>query len=572
MQDDLDRENEGDFIGAASTATAASVALMLRHCTGVVCAPLTPECARNFALPLMVPNNEDPFRTAFTVSVDLRGGTTTGISATDRAATIRALSEAGRTPKDFSRPGHVFPLLARSGGVLERAGHTEAGVDLCRLAGLSPVAYQCEVCDHETFEMTRLPGLMELARQLSLPLISVADLQRFRLLREVLVEPVAFSPSTPTLATLSDEVACDWGSTAHSVHTSPLSSEGEGGCITRSNGCGAGTLHAAPATASAAAAAAAAAAVLVNAPSDEPDATSTTYEFRSVFGWNRYRVTYCYAQVQQGQSHSVLPVSSSTADGHLSDTVPVVRVSTGGQQQQQQHQQRLSGRAATHPPGRPEIHIHVEGDYSANTQQHLSEVPPPLLEHAAKAQSGTAPAAADADFSVHLHHHSPPSMYSHLFPLPPCLRDGDGGAALRASELGAATVVCDRVAAELAQVIGAVVRAPRLPSAPAAAGALPLVSPCLRARPVDATALSNGSSCSESFSSRVAALPAGTESTESLVASAAQGWPRISLVLPDTLRLVAAQAGSTKTAAELLTLLPRVWEFGVNVVDVLPTT
>lgn len=185
-QDDFDRENEGDFIGAASTATAASVALMLQHCTGVVCAPLLPDRAAELDLPLMVPANRDPFRTAFTVTVDVISGTTTGISATDRAATIRALATS-TSPDDFSRPGHVFPLIARVGGVLVRDGHTEAGVDLCRLAGLPPVAFLCEICDHSNFEMLRLPEIIPLAARLRLPLTSIAELQRFRMRREPLL-------------------------------------------------------------------------------------------------------------------------------------------------------------------------------------------------------------------------------------------------------------------------------------------------------------------------------------------------------------------------------------------------
>lgn len=186
VQDDFDRENEGDFIGAASTATAASVALMLQHCTGVVCTPLLPDRAAELDLPLMVPANRDPFRTAFTVSVDVISGTTTGISATDRAATIRALSTS-TSPDEFSRPGHVFPLIARVSGVLVRDGHTEAGVDLCRLAGLPSVAFLCEICDHANFEMLRLPEIIPLAARLHLPLTSIAELQRFRMRREPLL-------------------------------------------------------------------------------------------------------------------------------------------------------------------------------------------------------------------------------------------------------------------------------------------------------------------------------------------------------------------------------------------------
>jgi 3,4-dihydroxy-2-butanone 4-phosphate synthase len=189
VQDDFERENEGDFIGAAATATAESVALMLRHCTGVVCVPILPDRAKALGLPLMVPDNEDPFKTAFTVTVDCLLGTTTGISASDRAATIRALATSDR-PRDFSRPGHVFPLIARTGGVLSRGGHTEAGVDMCALASHAPVSFLCELCDHFTFEMLRLPQIVPLAAKLGLPLTSIAELQRFRLRREPLLRHV----------------------------------------------------------------------------------------------------------------------------------------------------------------------------------------------------------------------------------------------------------------------------------------------------------------------------------------------------------------------------------------------
>jgi 3,4-dihydroxy-2-butanone 4-phosphate synthase len=189
IQDDFERENEGDLIGAAESATPDSVALMLRQCTGVVCVSVLPQRADELALPLMVPANDDPFRTAFTVSVDCVTGTTTGISATDRSATIRALATSSR-PADFSRPGHVFPLIARAGGVLCRGGHTEAGVDLCALAGKAPVSYLCEICDHTSFEMLRLPQLVPLATKLGLPLTSIAELQRFRLRREPLLRRI----------------------------------------------------------------------------------------------------------------------------------------------------------------------------------------------------------------------------------------------------------------------------------------------------------------------------------------------------------------------------------------------
>jgi 3,4-dihydroxy-2-butanone 4-phosphate synthase len=189
-QDDLDRENEGDFIGAASAATKESVALMLRHTTGIICVPVPRRRAAELRLPLMVPDNQDPFRTAFAVTVDYRHGTSTGVSAADRAATIRALADAGAVADDFTRPGHVFPLLARDGGTLVRGGHTEAALDLTRLAGVGECGYLCEVYDHATGDMVRLPGLVALSQDLGMPLVTIADLQRYRYLREPLVRRV----------------------------------------------------------------------------------------------------------------------------------------------------------------------------------------------------------------------------------------------------------------------------------------------------------------------------------------------------------------------------------------------
>ena len=137
--DDENRENEGDVVMAASTLTREWCAWTIRHTSGYLCAPMTPSRADALDLPLMVPNNQDPLRTAYTVTVDAAAGVTTGISAADRATTIRLLAAPDARPSDFIRPGHVVPLRARKGGVLERAGHTEATVDLCKLAGLPPV-------------------------------------------------------------------------------------------------------------------------------------------------------------------------------------------------------------------------------------------------------------------------------------------------------------------------------------------------------------------------------------------------------------------------------------------------
>jgi len=181
VADDEDRENEGDLIMAADAATPEALAFFIRHTSGVVCAALPGERCDSLELPLMVPPaaNSDQFRTAFTVTVDLKVGTTTGISAGDRAATLRALADERSTPGDFNRPGHVFPLRARPGGVLERPGHTEASVDLARLAGRSPVGVLCEVVLDDG-RMARLDDLRRFADEHSLPLVSIADLIEHR--------------------------------------------------------------------------------------------------------------------------------------------------------------------------------------------------------------------------------------------------------------------------------------------------------------------------------------------------------------------------------------------------------
>jgi 3,4-dihydroxy 2-butanone 4-phosphate synthase/GTP cyclohydrolase II len=177
--DDADRENEGDVVIAAAHATPAWVAWTVRHSSGVLCAPMPAERADALALPPMVDVNEDARGTAYTVSVDAREGVGTGISAADRARTLHVLADPATTATDLVRPGHVFPLRARAGGVLERAGHTEAAVDLCRLAGLPPVAVIAEVVE-DTGETMKLPGLRELADRHTLPLVSIADLQAYR--------------------------------------------------------------------------------------------------------------------------------------------------------------------------------------------------------------------------------------------------------------------------------------------------------------------------------------------------------------------------------------------------------
>jgi 3,4-dihydroxy 2-butanone 4-phosphate synthase / GTP cyclohydrolase II len=188
--DDEDRENEGDLIMAAEFATPETIAFFLHHTSGVICAPVTRERARELDLPLMVANNTESMRTAFTVSVDYRHGTTTGISAHDRSATIRALVDPATRAGDLLRPGHIFPLEARDGGVLKRAGHTEAALDLVRMAGLYPAGVLCELVNEAKDDMARMPELERFATKHELLLISIADLVRYRRQTERLIRRV----------------------------------------------------------------------------------------------------------------------------------------------------------------------------------------------------------------------------------------------------------------------------------------------------------------------------------------------------------------------------------------------
>lgn len=187
--DDEDRENEGDFIMAAEFATPEKLAFIVRYSTGVVCCPLTDERCDDLRLPLMVEQNTESQRTAFTDTVDLIEGTTTGISAADRAATLRALADPALTYKAFARPGHIFPLRARPGGVLKRAGHTEAAVDLARLAGCQPAGVICEI-QNDDGTMMRLPDLRTFCNEHGLLLSSIAQLIEYRRHHERLVERV----------------------------------------------------------------------------------------------------------------------------------------------------------------------------------------------------------------------------------------------------------------------------------------------------------------------------------------------------------------------------------------------
>jgi 3,4-dihydroxy 2-butanone 4-phosphate synthase/GTP cyclohydrolase II len=175
VTDDESRENEGDLIMAAQKATPEAIALMVRHCSGIICVPAQESHLRRLELGPMVPQNRDNFRTDFTVSVDAAEGVTTGISASDRARTIRVLGAADSLPGQLVRPGHVFPLRARAGGVLERPGHTEAAVDLARLAGLFPAGVLCELVNDDG-SVQRLPQLLAFKKQFGLRMISVEQI------------------------------------------------------------------------------------------------------------------------------------------------------------------------------------------------------------------------------------------------------------------------------------------------------------------------------------------------------------------------------------------------------------
>ena len=196
LVDDEDRENEGDLIMAAQHVTAEKLAFIIRHTSGVVVAPLTGDRCDELRLPMMVDHNTESHRTAFTVSVDLLEGTSTGISAADRALTIRALADPNVGYQAFARPGHVFPLRAREGGVLKRAGHTEAAVDLARLAGCVPAGVICEI-QNDDGTMARLPQLIEFCKQHGLLLSSIAALVEWRRHKERLVERIG-SARVPT--------------------------------------------------------------------------------------------------------------------------------------------------------------------------------------------------------------------------------------------------------------------------------------------------------------------------------------------------------------------------------------
>ena len=185
LADDEDRENEGDVCIAAEFCTPEAVNFMARHARGLICLAITPERARQLDLPMMVRDseNETPYGTAFTVSIEAREGVTTGISAADRARTVQAAMARDARPSDLTRPGHVFPLIAKPGGVLRRTGQTEGSVDLARLAGLEPAGVICEIMNDDG-TMARMPDLHAFAKQHGLRILTVADLIKYRLRTE----------------------------------------------------------------------------------------------------------------------------------------------------------------------------------------------------------------------------------------------------------------------------------------------------------------------------------------------------------------------------------------------------
>ena len=190
LVDEEDRENEGDLLIAAEFVTSEAINFMARYGRGLICLTLTEEKCRQLNLPLMVANNRSPLGTNFTVSIEAAEGVTTGISAADRARTVRAATRADARPEDLVQPGHIFPLMAQDGGVLVRAGHTEAGCDLARLAGLAPSAVICEVLKDDG-EMARLPDLIEFAARHKLKIGTITDLIQYRGRNESLVTRVA---------------------------------------------------------------------------------------------------------------------------------------------------------------------------------------------------------------------------------------------------------------------------------------------------------------------------------------------------------------------------------------------
>lgn len=194
--DDENRENEGDFVGAGQFATPEMINFLMKEGRGLICVPMDPKLTDKLNLYLMTDENTDTFSTWFTISVDAKEGTTTGISAYDRSTTIRKLASIDARPEDFNKPGHVFPLKARKGGVITRQGHTEAAVDLLKIAGLYPVGVICEITN-EDGTMARRPQLFEIAKKFNLKIISISQIVKYRWMNERLVERIddAFLPT-----------------------------------------------------------------------------------------------------------------------------------------------------------------------------------------------------------------------------------------------------------------------------------------------------------------------------------------------------------------------------------------
>ena len=215
VMDDDGRENEGDLIVAAIHCTPEKMAFIVRHTSGIVCTPMTREDARRLNLAPMVAENDSAHTTAFTVSVDFKHGTTTGISADDRTLTVRNLANGNVGASDFVRPGHIFPLIAREGGVLMRSGHTEAAVDLCKLAGLPPVGVICELVNDDGTVM-RGPQVSAFAETHGLKLLTVADLIAYRQRKETLVQRVeTFEIETPAGKAIAHTYTLPWDVMQH---------------------------------------------------------------------------------------------------------------------------------------------------------------------------------------------------------------------------------------------------------------------------------------------------------------------------------------------------------------------
>ena len=215
VTDDDDRENEGDLIVAAVHCTPDKMAFIVRHTSGIVCAPMPRDEAKRLNLSAMVAENDSAHTTAFTVTVDFKHGTTTGISAEDRTLTVRNLANPNVGPADFVRPGHIFPLIAREGGVLMRSGHTEAAVDLCKLAGLPPIGVICELVNDDG-TVTRGPQVSSFAAQHGLKQVSVADLIAYRQRKETLIELKSkFDVNTPVGPAKAHAYSLPWDPMQH---------------------------------------------------------------------------------------------------------------------------------------------------------------------------------------------------------------------------------------------------------------------------------------------------------------------------------------------------------------------